>query len=185
MSLAKVGQPAPFFEMKAVRPGDNGKTLGKPISLTDYEGKWLVLFFYPYDFSSVCPTEILSLSERLEEFEELGADILGVSTDSVYSHFAWINTPRNEGGLGGITYPLASDILKTVSRDYGVLSEEEGIALRGIFLIDPEGTLHYSAINNLNIGRSTDETLRVLQALQTGGMCPSDWKPGKEMLLNI
>jgi peroxiredoxin 2/4 len=182
MSLAKVGQPAPPFEMKAVSPSDNGKTLGRSVSLPDYEGRWIVLFFYPYDFSSVCPTEIISLSDRREEFEELGAEIIGVSTDSIYSHFAWINTPRNGGGLGGVSYPLASDITKTVSRDYGVLVEEEGVALRGLFLIDPEGVLQYAAVNSMNVGRSVDETLRVLQALQTGGMCPSDWKPGKELV---
>lgn len=182
MGYAKVGQPAPEFTMAVARPEDTPKTVGSKVSLADYRGKWLVLFFYPLDFTFVCPTEITALSDRYEEFQELGADILGVSVDSVYSHLAWMKHPRDQHGLGGIRYPLASDITKEVSRDYGVLIEEEGIALRGLFIIDPDGILQYAVINNLNIGRSTDETLRVLQALQTGGLCPSDWKPGKELL---
>ncbi|SRR5581483_8234418 len=182
MPLAKVGEAAPDFTMAIARPGDTPKTTGTKISLSDYRGKWLVLFFYPLDFTFVCPTEITALSDRYEEFEELGADILGVSTDSVYSHLAWMNTPREDNGIAGLQYPLASDITKQVARDYGVLVEDQGIALRGLFIIDPNGVLQYSVVNNLNIGRSTDETLRVLQALQTGGLCPSDWKPGKSLL---
>ena len=182
MVLAKVGQPAPFFEMKAARPGDTAKTVGSRISLNDYEGKWLVFFFYPLDFTYICPTEITALSDRAEEFEELGAEILGCSTDSIFSHLEWMNKPRTAHGLGTINFPLAADIKKTVAADYGVLIEEEGIALRGLFIIDPNAILQYATINSLNIGRSTDETLRVLQALQTGGLCPSDWKPGKELL---
>jgi peroxiredoxin (alkyl hydroperoxide reductase subunit C) len=152
------------------------------VSLSDYKGKWLVLFFYPLDFTFVCPTEITALSDRLDEFKELNAEVLGVSTDSVYSHRAWIKTPREENGIAGLKYPLAADMLHTVSRDYGVLVEDQGIALRGLFIIDPEGILKYSVINSLNIGRSVDETLRVLEALQTGGLCPADWKPGKPLL---
>ncbi len=170
MSIAKVGEPAPDFTMKVARPGDTGKTVGSKVSLSDYSGKWLVLFFYPLDFTLVCSTEITALSDRFDEFEEIGAEALGVSTDSVHSHLAWTNMPRDNHGIGAINYPLASDITKTVARSYGVLIEDEGVALRGLFIIDPSGTLQYAVINNLNIGRSADETLRVLQALQTGGL---------------
>ncbi|MCC6730837.1 MAG: peroxiredoxin [Chthonomonadales bacterium] len=176
---ARVGEHAPDFCMKTTA---DMKTLDSTASLSDYRGKWLVLFFYPLDFTFVCPTEITALSDRYEEFTELNADVLGVSTDSVYSHRAWVNTPREQNGLAGQTYPLASDITKEVARDYGVLIEKEGIALRGLFIIDPQGVLQYAVINNLNIGRSVDETLRVLEALQTGGLCPADWKPGKALL---
>ncbi len=156
--------------------------LQSSVSLSDYRGKWLVFFFYPLDFTFGCPTEITALSDRYEEFVELGADILGVSTDSVYAHRAWIQTPRARNGIAGLKYPLASDITKQVARSYGVLIEEEGVALRGLFIIDPNGILQYAVINNLNIGRSVDETLRVLQALQTGGLCPGDWRPGQRTL---
>src|SRR5579883_3143296 len=137
MSLAKVGQPAPEFRMAVARPGDTAKTVGSKVSLSDYQGKWLVLFFYPLDFTFVCPTEITALSDRYDEFEEIDAEILGVSIDSVYSHMAWMNTPRDANGLGEIKYPLASDLTKEVARDYGVLIEEQGVALRGLFIIDP------------------------------------------------
>ncbi|HXG24456.1 MAG TPA: peroxiredoxin [Chthonomonadales bacterium] len=176
---ARVGKPAPDFDMASTADLER---LTSRVRLSDYRGKWLVLFFYPLDFTFVCPTEINALSDRYEEFLELGADVLGVSTDSVYSHRAWINTPRERNGIAGVKYPLASDITKQVSRDYGVLIEEEGVALRGLFIIDPKGILQYAVINSLNIGRSVDETLRVLEALQTGGLCPADWKPGQELL---
>lgn len=182
MSTAKVGEPAPDFSMPIARPEDTAKTLGASVSLADYRGKWLVLFFYPLDFTFVCPTEITALSDRYEEFHDLDAEVLGVSIDSIYSHLAWMSTPRNANGLGEMHYALASDITKEVARNYGVLIEDKGIALRGLFIIDPNGVLQYAVINSLNIGRSTDETLRILQALQTGGLCPSDWKPGKAMI---
>jgi alkyl hydroperoxide reductase subunit AhpC len=176
---AKVGHPAPDFTMKTT--ADIGK-LQSRATLADYRGQWLVLFFYPLDFTFVCPTEILALSDRYEEFAELGADILGVSTDSVYAHRAWINTPRDQNGIAGLSYPLASDITKQVAQNYGVLVDDEGIALRGLFIIDPNGVLQYSVVHNLNIGRSVDETLRVLEALQTGGLCGADWQPGQANL---
>lgn len=179
LTIAKVGQPAPDFEMKTTADLEGLTSVAK---LSDYAGKWLVLFFYPLDFTFVCPTEILALSDRLDEFTELGAEVLGVSTDSVYSHRAWLKTPRDQNGIEGCRYPLASDITKQVSADYGVLIESEGIALRGLFIIDPNGVLQYSVINSLNIGRSVDETLRVLQALQTGGLCGANWKPGQSTL---
>jgi alkyl hydroperoxide reductase subunit AhpC len=152
------------------------------VSLSDYKGKWLVLFFYPLDFTFVCPTEITGMSARLDEFKKLGAEVLGVSIDSKFSHKAWINSRPDMGGLGEIRYPLASDINKEVSRKYGVLIEEEGIALRGLFIIDTNGKVRYSVVHDLNVGRSVSETLRVLQALQSGGLCPIDWEPGDEML---
>jgi peroxiredoxin (alkyl hydroperoxide reductase subunit C) len=176
---AKVGKPAPDFKMKTTADLEK---LQSSASLGDYSGKWLVLFFYPLDFTLVCPTEITALSDRYDEFTEIGADVLGVSTDSVFSHRAWINTPREENGIAGLQFPLASDITKEVAKDYGVLVEEAGIALRGLFIIDPSGVLQYMVVNNLNIGRSVDETLRVLEGLQTGGLCPADWKPGKKLL---
>lgn len=177
--VAKVGQKAPEFVMSTTQ---NLDALNHVVRLDDYQDKWLVLFFYPLDFTFICPTEILGFNAKLAEFKQAGAEVLGVSTDSVYSHRAWIRASRAENGLGGLEYPLASDITKQVSRDYGVLIEEKGIALRGLFIIDPEGILRYQVISDLNIGRSVEETLRVLQALQTGGLCPIDWKPGERTL---
>jgi peroxiredoxin (alkyl hydroperoxide reductase subunit C) len=174
-----VGSKAPHFVMDSTK---NLETLNEKVSLDDYAGKWLVLFFYPLDFTFVCPTEITALSDRAQEFKDLGAEILGVSIDSKFSHRAWIKTPREQGGLGELNYPLASDINKTVARDYGVLLEDEGIALRGLFIIDPEGIVQHATINSLNVGRNVDEVLRVLEACQTGGLCPANWKPGQKTL---
>ena len=174
-----VGQPAPNFVMDSTKDLEK---LNVKVSLEDYRGKWLVLFFYPLDFTFVCPTEITALSDRAQEFTDLDAEILGVSIDSVHSHRAWIKTPREQNGLGDINYPLASDINKTVARDFGVLLENEGIALRGLFIIDPEGIVQHATINSLNVGRNVDEVLRVLEACQTGGLCPANWKPGQKTL---
>jgi peroxiredoxin (alkyl hydroperoxide reductase subunit C) len=179
MSRSLVGLPAPHFEMESTK---NMETLQETIKLSDYLGKWLVLFFYPLDFTFVCPTEIRALSKQYDAFQENDADILGVSTDSVYTHRAWINTPESQKGLGKIRFPLASDNALRVSRDYGVLVEEKGIALRGLFIIDPKGVVVYQVVQNENVGRSVEETLRVLKALQTGGLCPADWKPGQKGL---
>jgi peroxiredoxin (alkyl hydroperoxide reductase subunit C) len=179
MPTAKVGEPAPDFTMPSTK---NLKTLEEPVSLKDYEGKWVTLVFYPLDFTFVCPTELTAISERYDEFEERDTEVIGVSTDSVHSHRAWINTSRDDNGVQGLRYPLASDITHSVSRDYGVLLEDQGVALRGLFIIDPEGVLQYSVVHNLNVGRSVDEILRVLDGLQTGGLCPSDWQPGQETL---
>lgn len=178
----QVGLSAPTFKLKSTKNATSPRDLGFEISLEDYRGKWLVFFFYPLDFTFVCPTEILALSDRYEEFTSLNADILGCSTDSVYSHFAWINTPRDKNGIGGIKYPLAADYKKEIARAYGVLNEAEGRAQRGLFIIDPEGMLRYTTVTADNIGRSVEETLRVLQALQTGSLCPAEWKPGKQVL---
>jgi len=160
------------------RPRD----LGFEIDLKDYDGKWLVLFFYPLDFTFVCPTENLALSDRYDEFAALGADVLGASTDSVHSHFAWINTARDKNGIAHLKFPLVADYKKEIARAYRVLDEASGAAQRGLFIIDPEGILRYATITADNVGRSVDETLRVLQALQTGGLCAADWKPGKALL---
>ncbi|MCX7745446.1 MAG: peroxiredoxin [Clostridia bacterium] len=174
-----VGKKAPDFKMEAV--SGNGEDFFN-VSLSDYKGKWLVLFFYPLDFTFVCPTEISGISKRIHQFRELNAEVLGVSIDSKFSHKAWIHTALNDGGLGKIDYPLASDITKEVSTNFGVLIEEEGIALRGLFIIDPDGKVRYSVVHDLNVGRSVDETLRVLQGLQSGGLCPIDWHPGEAHL---
>ncbi len=174
-----VGTNAQDFTMEAV--SGNGQDF-LTVNLSDYKGKWLVLFFYPLDFTFVCPTEITGVSKRMDEFKKLGAEVLGVSIDSKYSHKAWINTAVESGGLGNISYPLASDITKDISRKYGVLIEEKGIALRGLFIIDPDGVVRYSVVHDLNVGRSVSETLRVLQALQSGGLCPIDWEPGEKNL---
>jgi peroxiredoxin (alkyl hydroperoxide reductase subunit C) len=179
MEKAMVGQPAPDFEMASTK---NIETLKETVKLSDYRGKWVVLLFYPLDFTFVCPTELTTFSDRYEDFEGIGADVIGVSTDSVYSHRAWLQTPRDKGGVEGLKYPLASDATKQVARDYGVLIEDKGIALRGLFVIDPEGILRYKVIHDLNVGRSADETLRVIQALQTGGLCQAEWKPGQETI---
>lgn len=169
-----VGKKAPDFKMNTCL-GD-GSDFGK-VSLADYEGKWLVMFFYPLDFTFVCPTEITGYSKRMDDFKKEGAEVLSVSVDSEHSHKAWINS-----SLGKINFPMASDMTKNVSADYGVLLEEEGVALRGLYIIDPEGVIRYSAIHDLNVGRSVDETLRVLKALKTGGLCPIDWDEGVELL---
>ncbi len=177
--MLQVGKKAPPFDMPSTK---DLKTLKENVSLSDYRGKWLVLFFYPLDFTFVCPTEIKAFSDKYDEIKKAGAEVLGVSTDSVYSHRAWINTSEDKGGLGNLRYILASDITKDVSRDYGVLIEDKGIALRGLFIIDPEGYLQYQVVHSLNIGRSVEETLRVLEALKTGGLCGADWKPGQKPL---
>ena len=179
MAERLVGKQAPFFKLETAL--GNGEAFGTA-SLTDYAGKWLVLFFYPLDFTFVCPTEITALSDAVDEFKNLKTEVLGVSTDSIHAHKAWINAHRNDGGLGKINFPLGADLTHSVSRDYGVLIEEEGIALRGLFIINPEGELKYQVVNHNDVGRSVEETLRVLQALQTGGLCPMNWKPGQKNL---
>ncbi len=177
--MAKVGQPAPDFNMPSTKIID---TLAENVKLSDYKGKWLVMLFYPLDFTFVCPTELISFSDRLEEFEGVGAEVLGVSTDSVHSHRAWLKTPQDQNGIAGVKYPIASDVGGKLAKAYNILVEEANIALRGLFIINPEGVLQYSVVHDLNIGRSVDETLRVLQGLQTGGLCSADWKPGQENL---
>lgn len=178
-TFAKVGEPAPDFNMASTK---NIETLAENVKLSDYLGKWLIMLFYPLDFTFVCPTELTAFSDQLEEFENVGAEIIGISTDSVHSHRAWLKTPRDQNGVADLRYPLASDITGEVARKYGVLIEGQGIALRGLFIIDPEGVLQYSVTHSLNVGRSVDETVRVLHALQTGGLCAAEWEPGQENL---
>lgn len=179
---AIVGRQAPEFKAEGVL---NGKF--STYRLTDYQGKWVVLFFYPLDFTFVCPTEILAFSDRLGEFRKLNAEVLGVSVDSKYSHLAWTERKREEGGIFSLAYPLLEDLKKEIARAYGVLAEDGGVALRGLFLIDPDGVVQHATINNLGVGRSVDETLRVLQAFQFvrehGEVCPADWKPGAKTMV--
>ncbi len=176
---AFVGHPAPDFTMASTK---NIETLADPVKLADYKGKWLVLVFYPLDFTFVCPTELRGFNDRYEEFKKLGAEIVGVSIDSVHTHRAWLRAPKDQGGLGDLRFPLASDITHSVSKDYGVFIESAGHSLRGTFIIDPKGYLRSSVINDTDVGRSVDETLRTVQAFQTGGLCPIDWKPGQATL---
>jgi peroxiredoxin (alkyl hydroperoxide reductase subunit C) len=178
----RVGQPAPDFTATAVVDQEF-----KTIKLSDYRGKYVVLFFYPLDFTFVCPTEITAFSDRYEEFKNANTEILGVSVDSVFSHLAWIQTDRKSGGVGDLNYPLVADITKTISTEYNVLVPEEGIALRGLFIIDKDGIIQHATINNLAFGRSVDETLRTLQALQyvqshPDEVCPAGWKPGEKTM---
>ncbi len=137
------------------------------MKLSDYKGKWLVLLFYPLNFTFVCPTELTAFSDRLEELNDIGAEVIGISTDSVHSHRAWIKTPHDQNGIEGLTYPLASDIGGRLAAKYNILVEKANIALRGLYIINPEGVLQYGVVHDLNLSRSVDETLRVLQGLQT------------------
>ncbi len=179
MSLM-IGKPSPEFRLDAVHDGQF-----KNVSLANYKGRWLVVFFYPLDFTFVCPTEICAFSDRLDEFHAIGADVVGVSIDSKFSHLAWTQRARREGGIEGLKYPLLADLNKQMARDYGVLTDD-GVALRGLFLIDPDGIVQHATINNLAVGRSVDETLRVVQAFQfvreNGEVCPADWKPGRKTI---
>lgn len=155
----------------------------KEIQLSDFKGKYLVLFFYPLDFTFVCPTEIIAFSDRIKEFKDLNTEVVGVSVDSHFSHLAWVNTPRKDGGLGKLDYPLLADLTKQISRDYGVLIEDAGISLRGLFIIDPKGVVRQITINDLPVGRSVDETLRLIKAFkftdEHGEVCPANWDPEK------
>lgn len=169
-----IGKKAPYFRMKAIS-GDGEEFFD--VSLDSYLGQWLVLFFYPMDFTFICPTELTAFSRETERFEDAGAKILAVSTDSEYCHQAWI---RN--GLGALNFPLGSDKTMAMSAAYGVLLEDEGIPLRGLFIIDPDQTIRYSVIHDNNIGRSTGEVLRVLHALKTGSLCGVNWNIGSQPL---
>jgi alkyl hydroperoxide reductase subunit AhpC len=181
MSKLALTKPAPEFRGTAVVDGDF-----KEISLSDYKGKYLVFFFYPLDFTFVCPTEIIAFSDRVEEFRSINCEVVACSTDSHFSHLAWVNTPRKQGGLGEMKIPLLADKNLEIARNYGVLKEEAGIAFRGLFIIDDKGNLRQITINDLPVGRSVDETLRLVQAFQFtdkhGEVCPAGWKPGKETM---
>ncbi len=176
-----VTTPAPQFDCKAVVNG----TI-KDLTWTElHEGKWLVLFFYPLDFTFVCPTEIIAFSDAADRFNKLGAKIAGISVDSHFTHLAWVNTPRKDGGLGELKFPLVSDLDKSIARAYDVLLDA-GIALRGLFLIDPKGVIRHATVNDLPVGRSVDEVIRVIEAFQFveehGEVCPANWKPGEDTI---
>lgn len=179
----QVGQLAPDFEAVAVFDQEFAK-----VKLSDYlNKKYVVLFFYPLDFTFVCPTEITAFSDNFDKFAQLNTEILGVSVDSEFSHLAWLQTERDAGGLGNLKYPLVSDLKKEISASYNVLTDD-GIALRGLFIIDKEGVIQHSTINNLSFGRSVDETLRILQAIQyvqtnPEEVCPANWKPGDKTMI--
>lgn len=182
MSKAFIQKPAPHFEGEAVLP--NGEF--KKVKLTDYKGKYLVFFFYPLDFTLVCPTEVIAFSDRYEEFKKLNCEVVACSVDSHYSHLAWTQQPRNKGGLGQMKIPIVADLTKNISRDYGVLLEDAGISLRGLFIIDDKGILRQITVNDLPVGRDVDETLRLVQAYQFvdkhGEVCPAGWKPGTDSI---
>ena len=172
--MLQVTHPAPKFKSQALLGRDF-----KVISLDDYLGKWVVLLFYPMDFTFVCPTELVGLNDKYAEFRARKCEIIAISTDSVYSHLGWVKAdPR----LGDLKYPMLSDITKEIARSYGILLEEHGVALRGAFLIDPEGVLRFSCVHDLGTGRNIDEMLRVLDALQTGELCPCNWQKGAATL---
>ena len=176
-----VQKQAPDFKAQAVMPDGTFQE----VSLSQYRknGKYVVLFFYPMDFTFVCPTEIIAFSEAAEEFEKLNVELLGCSVDSEFTHLAWINTPRTEGGLGGLKYPLVSDITKKIAASYDVLVEEAGVALRGLFLIDKDGIVRHQIVNDMPLGRNVEEALRLVKALQffekNGEVCPANWQEGK------
>lgn len=169
--MPMIGQPAPQFVAPAVVDGGDFKEL----NLHDYRGKWVVLFFYPLDFTFVCPTEITQFRDQLKDFRAAGAEVIGCSVDSVHSHRRWV-----KDDLGNLGYPLIGDVTKRVSRDFGVLLEDKGIATRGTFIIDPEGKIQYMGIHNLDVGRDAKEILRVVQALKSGELCGAGWKPGEK-----
>lgn len=174
MHTTFIGNPAPPFDLPCTRFPDPSRTRTR---LDDYRGRWLLLLFYPRDFSLICPTELIGLSQRFDEFERQECEILGVSCDSVQDHERWMATPAARGGLGGLNFPLASDPDGAVSQAYGVYQPRQQIAVRGLFIIDAEGLVQYQVVHNLSVGRRSQEVLRVLTALQSGGLCREDWMP--------
>ena len=177
-----IGKQAPAFTATAVLPSNEIQEL----SLESFKGKYVVLFFYPLDFTFVCPTEIIEFNRKLAEFKELGAEVVGVSVDSQFTHLAWKNTAVDNGGIGDIQYPLVADLKKTISSDYGVLFEDAGVAFRGTFLIDKEGTVKSAVINDLGLGRNIDEAVRMVKALRHlethGEVCPANWTEGEDAM---
>lgn len=180
--MSLIGKPAPDFTAPAVVDG----RMKDDFKLSSLKGQYVLLFFYPLDFTFVCPTELHAFQERLAEFRQRRCEVVGVSIDSKFSHYAWVNTPKAEGGIQGVTYPLVSDLTKKIARDYDVLVEEAGIALRGLFLVDRAGVVQHLLVNNLPLGRSVEEALRVLDALQFteehGEVCPANWSKGRKAM---
>jgi len=179
--MLKIGKKAPEFVCDAVI---NNQI--KQMSLADHQASYKLLFFYPLDFTFVCPTELHALQENLEEFTKRNVNVMGISVDSVHSHMSWLNTPKSRGGIEGITYPLLSDLTKNIARSYEVLNEEIGVALRGVFLLDKENIVQYAAIHNLSLGRNITELVRIVDALvhveQYGEVCPANWSVGKQAM---
>lgn len=175
--MTLVGKQAPLFTAKSVK-GNQISTL----SMSDYLGQYVVLFFYPLDFTFVCPTELHAFQEKLAEFEDRGVQLIGCSVDSHFSHAAWLKTPKSMGGIESVSYPLVSDLTKSIARAYDVLNEENGIAYRGLFLIDQKGIVRHALVNDLSLGRSIDEVLRLVDALifheKNGEVCPANWTVG-------
>lgn len=176
-----IGKKAPGFRAKAV-----AKEKTFDLTLSDYAGKYVIFFFYPLDFTFVCPTELHAFQEKLKEFEKRNAQVIGCSIDSHFSHAAWLNTSKSKGGIEGVTYPIVSDIHKSIARAYEVLNEEEGVAYRGLFLLDRNGIVRHQLINDLPLGRSVDEAIRLLDALifheEHGEVCPANWKSGAKAM---
>jgi peroxiredoxin (alkyl hydroperoxide reductase subunit C) len=175
-----VGKKAPHFSLKAVVDGK----IAEGFSLEQFKGKNIIFFFYPLDFTFVCPTELHAFQEQLHEFEKRNTQVIGCSVDSVFSHLAWLNTPKNKGGIAGVTYPLVSDLNKTVANDYDVLDPAAGISYRGLFLIDRHGIVRHQVVNDLALGRSVEEAVRMIDALcfheEYGEVCPANWKQGEK-----
>ena len=174
---AFVTTPAPDFSADAYHNGEF-----KKVTLSEYKGKKVVLFFYPLDFTFVCPTEIMAFADSLDEFKKRNTEVIGVSVDSQFSHRAWATTPAEDGGIKGVNFPLVADLTKSIARDYGVLLEGHGIALRGVFIINKDGILKSATINHNDLGRNIEEVLRTLDAIDytetNGEVCPANWKSG-------
>lgn len=179
--ITVVGQKAPAFSAKAVINGEI-----KDISLADYAGKNVILIFYPADFSFICPTELFAFQDKIKEFESKNTVLIAISVDQVYSHQKWLETPRDKGGIQGITYPIVSDVNKKISSAYMTLDPKEGVALRGVFIIDTDGIIQASSIYNTSIGRDIPEVMRVLDAMlftkEHGQVCPANWHKGDQGL---
>lgn len=180
--MGLIGKRAPEINAKAVVEG----LIISDFTLHQFRGKNIILFFYPLDFTFVCPTEVHAFQEKLEEFEKRNTQVIGCSVDSAYTHLAWMNTPKAKGGIHGVHYPILSDLNKSIARDYDVLNEEEGISYRGLFFIDVEGIVRHQVVNDLPIGRSVDEALRIVDAWISfqahGEVCPANWQKGQTLI---
>lgn len=177
-----VGKKAPDFSAKAIVKG----SMIEELALSDYLGHYVVLFFYPLDFTFVCPTELHAFQAKLDEFKKREAHVIGCSVDSWFSHLSWLQTPKSKGGIQGVQYPIVSDLTKSIARDFDVLKEDEGIAYRGLFLIDKEGIVRHQIVNDLPLGRSIEEALRMLDSLiffeKHGEVCPANWTQGSKSM---
>jgi peroxiredoxin (alkyl hydroperoxide reductase subunit C) len=181
--MGLVGKKAPDFKASAVI---NGQDIVEEFTLKQFQGRYVVFFFYPLDFTFVCPTELHAFQEQIEAFESRNTQVVGCSVDSKYTHAAWLRTPPDKGGIQGVTYPLVSDITKTIARDFDVLAEDDGIAYRGVFLLDKKGIIRHQLVNDLSLGRNVDDVIRVIDALQfhetNGDVCPANWQKGQKSL---